>query len=170
MRGLTSHRGAVTLVALLTLVVCGVAACASSPKAPPARDLVAKTSVVPDGFARLYVYRAGRSTLGSLLGGRSLNDVHVDGQFLGTIEDDRYVMTHLKAGSYVLTVKVRRAVHLSVDTQGSTTVQVEAGRTYYVRVKPSGTWDHPPEFMPVPPSEGAEALQGCFLASGEHYY
>ena len=56
--------------------------CASVPKASVERDIEAKTSPLPEGFGRLYVYRASGWSLF-----RSLSDIYVDENFLGTIEN-----------------------------------------------------------------------------------
>lgn len=103
------------------VVVIFLAACVSAPKAAPDVEAAAKRFAPPAGRAQLYIVRP------SSFGLAVLYQVSIDGRIVGSLPAETFLVQQLQPGSHVVSF-------FNNTSQENTTVEMEAGKNYYLRV------------------------------------
>ena len=109
-------------ISLLVLVATG---CASTPQASLEQDQQAKRFAATPDAATVYIYRPG-----SYFDNRTedfSSVLYVDQRLIGSTMAGAYFVVHMNAGAHVLS-------GIATD-QGKMTLQVQAGRLYFVSLK-----------------------------------
>ena len=110
---------------MILLVVLAAAGCASTPQATSERDAQAKQFAADTKTATVYIYRPGvnfdtnTEDISSVL--------YVDQRLIGSTLAGVYFLVRLAPGTHVLS-------GIATD-QGQMTLQVEAGRLYFVSLR-----------------------------------
>ena len=110
---------------LMACFLFAVSGCASTPQATPERDALAKQFAADPEKATVYIYRPGANF------NTSTEDIstvlYVDNRVIGSTLAGVYFLVHLTPGTHVLS-------GIATD-QGRMTLQVEAGRLYFVSIR-----------------------------------
>jgi hypothetical protein len=102
-------------------ILLAVAACVSAPKAPPEAEAAAKKFIASPDKGQLYVVRP------SSFGLAVMYQVSIDGRIVGSLPAETYLVQQLQPGNHVVSF-------FNNTSQENTSVEVEAGRNYFLRV------------------------------------
>lgn len=129
------------------LVTClAVAGCAASgPLAPEDMDRAAKSAVVPEGKAALYIIRPDYS-YGSLV----LFKIVLDGQSETVLGPGNYAFKLVSPGTHAILVECACANRISIETR--------SGQEHFVSVEPNSLTGGE-DFTELAPTKGREALK-----------
>ncbi len=129
---------------VFTLALAG---CVSAPKASPESQAAATKFVAPADKAQVYIIRP------SSFGLAVLYHVSIDGRIIGSLPAETYLVQQLPPGSHVVSF-------FNNTSQESTTVEVEAGKNYFLRVgmNPVSTSNRA-RMKLVPEEEGRQLVQ-----------
>lgn len=144
--------------ALLALaLVAGAIGCATTPKAPQDRDAAAKSFRAPAGKGNVYVYRPSR--FGTLV----TCSVLVDGRWASDLPARTFAVASLQPGQHEV-----QAVWS--DSTAGITVNVEPGRTYFLKIGVDKTqpWRTAIAITQVAEVQAQDEIRSCDLVRASH--
>jgi len=115
----------------LSLCILILSGCAATvPLTSQNLDRQGKSFNPPFSKGNLYIVR------GSVFGSGILFQVNVDGKVRGAIAEETYLLVELTPGNHTVSV-------ITEDSSDFTSLNINAGKNYFVEVKPTGNWRWP---------------------------
>jgi Protein of unknown function (DUF2846) len=136
----------------LAVVVAPGASCQPMPRASQALDSEAKKFATVEGKANVYIVRP------SIVGGRRVWDIQVDGKHAGLIAEHTYLLLVVEPGAHEVSV-------LTNENRHAITINATPGQNHFVEVVSRIGWtESRAELREVPREQGETAVRGSRLA------
>lgn len=141
---------------VIAVALISISGCATTPLAPQAEDDEAKSFVVPDGQANLYVTRHPEYG-----GSAGLWKLYVDARYEGSLAIGTYQFVQLDPGTHTLTI----ALGSDGEWPSSHTIEVEAGKSYFFEGDRKMGWTrNRVEFIQLTEGRGRQLIEKRSLA------
>ncbi len=143
------------VVCFAMVMVIALAGCA-----PALRPFFQKMDSIPPGSGLVYLYRPLRT-----IDYYKEYEIKADGKVVAVLPSGGYYPVVTEPGKIEFTTSIRgavpaNAIGFAITSKGSSTVDVQAGHTYYVRVLGKAS---PPAPELVSPDIGEEEITDCTL-------